>query len=298
MKRALPRRAVHRGNTREVTAMKRKYRVMAGGLVLLLTGLLVAGVPQKPAQTQKGGQVEKIFTGYTERQLEDRLTAAYGNGDGTVPKKATVLLEQLRAKNPEKAERWDELLQYWQYVNTELELNRGFCPENLPQDGSLCFVVLGYQLNSDGTMKEELLGRLETALLCAEQYPEAVIAVTGGGTALKNRETTEADCMAAYLQEKGVVAERLIVENKSTTTAENALFTCPLLEEKGITQIVLVSSDYHIRWGSVVFGADFILSGSGIRVTGNAAYDAGGKSELSLRMQASEVRSILRGIGN
>lgn len=33
-------------------------------------------------------------------------------------------------------------------------------------------VILGFALNDDGTMKEELVGRLQTGLAIAKEYPK------------------------------------------------------------------------------------------------------------------------------
>ena len=41
-------------------------------------------------------------------------------------------------------------------------------------------------------MKDELLGRLNVALSCAERYPKAYVLCTGGGTARNSPDATEA----------------------------------------------------------------------------------------------------------
>ena len=57
-------------------------------------------------------------------------------------------------------------------------------------------VVLGYQLNADGTMRDELLERLRVAKASAEKYPNAYIVCTGGPTAYEDKTVTEAGRMA------------------------------------------------------------------------------------------------------
>ena len=59
-----------------------------------------------------------------------------------------------------KAQAWASIMEYWAYVNEEMVIYPNILPDGLPKDNSLCIVVLGYQLNNDGTMKRELLGRL------------------------------------------------------------------------------------------------------------------------------------------
>ena len=74
-------------------------------------------------------------------------------------------------------------------------------------------------------MKDELVGRLQTALASAQKYPNAYVAVTGGGTAKNNPNAIEADQMAVWIIANGLDDNRLIVENKSKSTVQNAQFT-------------------------------------------------------------------------
>ena len=92
-------------------------------------------------------------------------------------------------------------------------------------------VALGFQLNEDGSMKEELIERLKVVLASAQKYPLAHIVCTGGGTAKNKKEATEAGEMAKWLQAQGIDKNRIIVEDKSITTAQNAMFTYELLAE-------------------------------------------------------------------
>ena len=137
-------------------------------------------------------------------------------------------LARLKEADPRLGGVWEEILGVWDYVNTELAVPASI-PEGLPQDESLCIVVLGFQLHADGSMAQELLGRCQTALAAAERYPRARIAVTGGGTAFQNRAATEAGVMAQWLRDQGIGEERILIEDRSLTTADNAVFTCELL---------------------------------------------------------------------
>jgi len=140
-------------------------------------------------------------------------------------------------------------------------------------------VVLGFELNDDGTMQEELIGRLETALACADQYPHAFVVCTGGGTAKKNRNVTEAGLMGDWLVDHGLDPDRLIIEDQSFTTAQNALFTYDILlhDYPQVHDVVVVSSLYHIAWGSLLLEASFLKAAAQqqtpeIHVVSNCAY--------------------------
>ena len=58
-------------------------------------------------------------------------------------------------------------------------------------------VILGQRLKADGSMKDELIRRLKVGLDVSEQYPNAYVVCTGGGTAKENKEVTEAGQMGA-----------------------------------------------------------------------------------------------------
>ena len=205
--------------------------------------------------------------------------AAFGETD-------TESLDALKELDPALAEKWAAVMDIWQ---TPVEVNE-VLPDDLPGDDSLCLVVLGFQLNPDGTMRDELIQRLTVALECSRQYPNAFIVCTGGGTAPNAPEATEAGRMAAWLIENGVDEARVFVENRSMTTAQNAIFTFQILAENApqVKQLAIISSDYHIFTGALLFGAQAVLTDSDIRVTSNAAWKAPSGS-LSAMFQAGAL---------
>ena len=87
--------------------------------------------------------------------------------------------------------------------------------------------------------------------------------------------------MAEWLIENGISRERVIVEESSLTTAQNALFTMSILSERypRVTKLAIVSSDYHIATGHLLFGAEATLMADRAgeetyEVIANAAYKA------------------------
>lgn len=211
-----------------------------------------------------------------------------------------ALLERLRQSDPALAALWGDILDYWRYANSELPIVPGAVPEGLSEDESLCIVVLGFQLHQDGSMADELLGRCETALECLRRYPRALLAVTGGGTASMNREATEAGVMAAWFEERGVDPARIMVEDRSLTTADNAVFTGELLRERHpeVKELLIVSSDYHLPLGCLLFEETALLCrwSTGVKpyaVAACAAWDSGGHTRPdSPMMQKSYVWSV------
>ncbi len=156
-------------------------------------------------------------------------------------------------------DRWQKVSEAWKSTGDIIHALR--LPEDLPDPDGLCIVVLGYQLNPDGSMRDELLERLKVALTCAGQYPEAWILCTGGPTASGDPTATEAGRMTEWLEENGVDARRLLKEERSLTTLENAVYSLEILRTvPGIHCLALVSSDYHIPAGIRYFQAVSILT--------------------------------------
>jgi uncharacterized SAM-binding protein YcdF (DUF218 family) len=96
--------------------------------------------------------------------------------------------------------------------------------------------------------------------------------------------------MAEWLEAHGVDRSRLIVEERSLTTAQNAIYSFDILAGRypQVKQIAIISSDYHIATGALLFGAEAILRDSDISVVSNAAWQAPGGS-LSAMFQAGAL---------
>ena len=240
----------------------------------------------EPVQTAE----ESYKPDHSQDPVIESLINAYGSrGQDRVDQ----LLGELKDADDGLGERWEGILDYWKYVNDKMPINEKALPGDLPRDDSLCIVVLGYELNPDGTMKDELIGRLETALACARQYPNAYVLCTGGRTALYDNEISEGERMRDWLRIHGIESSRLIVENDSTSTAENAENSYAILHSKypRVKSVAIVSSNYHIPWGALMFETVFRThsanAGKGaLHVVSNCAYDvrfvAYGKGDLLL----------------
>jgi hypothetical protein len=170
-------------------------------------------------------------------------------------------VEALRAHDERLGEAWGGIMDYWDYANSRMEINFDRLPEDLPGDDSLCIVVLGFQLEPDGSMAPELLGRCELALSAAEQYPNAFLLLAGGGTAREHPEITEAGAMADWFRARGVPEARLIVEDRSTTTEENAMNALQILTEHypQVKSLAIVTSDYHLPLSCLMFTETALL---------------------------------------
>ena len=233
--------------------MKRKRCRIAG---LLLSAVLILCLAAGCGANDTEPAKER-----TSRDIIEEMAVYYGTYGEDASEKVTALLSELREKDAKAADEWEEIMTLWKDVNADLPLNYDVLPDGLPKTDELCLVALGFQLKPDGTMKDELIERLKVVLKSAKKYPNALIVCTGGGTASENTEATEAGKMAEWLIEKGIAKDRVIVEDKSITTAQNAIYTYQILQESypQVKQVAILSSDYHIATGTLLFDAESIL---------------------------------------
>ncbi len=108
-------------------------------------------------------------------------------------------------------------------------------------------VVLGARVLPSGRATPALQYRAETgaALFLAGRAP--LIIFSGGGA------PSEASIARELAVTAGVPPEVCLVEEQSRSTYENAIFTAPMLKERGIDEILLVTDDFHLLRGAAHF---------------------------------------------
>ena len=109
----------------------------------------------------------------------------------------------------------------------------------------LIAIILGNRLNDDGSMTEILKKRLQATLRLNELFAPAKIIVSGG-VANPVAGISEAEVMREYLVNHGVSEDKIVVEDKSMTTKQNALFSVPIAAKLGATKILLCTSNEHM----------------------------------------------------
>ncbi len=221
-------------------------RKLAHLTILLICALVMAAVLAPKAATPV--KAAESIVPHVQKMLRH-----YRNHQDLTADVIEESLEEIRRIDPKAGTLWQKVMASWDKCNT-MDIPVDVLPDGLPEDESLCIVVLGYELNPDGSMKKELIARLETALRSAEKYPNAYVAVTGGGTAA-NSDMTEAEAMASWLRRKGVSEDRLIIEKEAYSTTYNAVNTYGILvrEYPEVKGIAIVTSDYHVPWGAAMF---------------------------------------------
>jgi uncharacterized SAM-binding protein YcdF (DUF218 family) len=106
-------------------------------------------------------------------------------------------------------------------------------------------VVLGSRA-PQGRPSATLAARLDTALVQAQRFSQALVLVSGGVDLGEQR--SEGQAMGDYLRAHGLPAERIVQEERSTSTEQNLRFSQPLLAARGVAAdapLLIVSSDFH-----------------------------------------------------
>ena len=210
---------------------------------------------------------------------------------------STYLLESLRKVDELKGDAWDKIMQYWSQINHEFEVHvvdeKSEIKKLDVDDHQLVISILGIKLNDDGSMNDELISRLNVGLKLANTYPNAYLVVTGGPTAKNNPNVTEGGQMANWLLNQGISQERIIVENRAPDTVGNAVYTYEILKEKYpfVDSIILVSSDYHVSRGCLLYYATMMLAalkfnGKQLKIVSNAGCKTNNPGYETIALQA------------
>lgn len=118
-------------------------------------------------------------------------------------------------------------------------------------DPPAAILVLGSG-SANGRPSPTLAARLDLALQQARRFPQAIVVVSGGVDFAGTR--SEGEIMGGYLRAKGLAPQRIVQEEKSTSTEQNLLLSQPLLRRHGVSPrdaVLLVTSDFHTlraRW--------------------------------------------------
>ena len=112
-------------------------------------------------------------------------------------------------------------------------------------------VVLGSGLRRDGSPGPAMHRRTAQA---AELYAQGIAptVICSGGYATTQRRS-EADACRELLNALGVPFEAVVLEDRSRSTEENAMFTRELMDANGWRDAVIVSDGYHLLRANWIF---------------------------------------------
>jgi uncharacterized SAM-binding protein YcdF (DUF218 family) len=97
-------------------------------------------------------------------------------------------------------------------------------------------------------------GRMSEAAALAHRYPEAKIYFAGGSASLTGSKFTEAAAGRKFFVEQGINPARIILEDKSRNTRENAELVKRLAQPQPGEVWLLVTSAWHMPRSMGIFG--------------------------------------------
>ena len=117
-----------------------------------------------------------------------------------------------------------------------------------PEPNLEYLIVLGAQVRGDVPSKA-LRMRLEEAEVYLKKNPQTKAVLSGGQGPGEN--ITEAQCMYTYLTNAGIGEERLLLEERSTSTLENLRFSGSIISQEANEsafkkKVGLLSNNFHI----------------------------------------------------
>ncbi|TAN58535.1 MAG: YdcF family protein, partial [Magnetospirillum sp.] len=164
-------------------------------------------------------------------------------------------------------------LERWFLVVLE---NRFPSPEALPEkiDG---IIVLGGAVNpvvsaARGQVTANgAVTRLTALVPLVHRYPEARVIFTGGSGAVLDQEFKEATYVKEFYRQIDFDADRVVFEDQSRNTRENALFSKDLMAPRAGENWLLVTSAFHmpraigcfraIGWPVIAYPTDYQTTG-------------------------------------
>lgn len=113
-------------------------------------------------------------------------------------------------------------------------------------------IVLGGSQNMTNTQARNAIAvneageRLIEAAILARRFPDAKILFSGGSNALLGSRKSEAEGAAEIFQAHGISADRLLLEDKSRNTFQNATYSKKVMSGKMTGNWLLITSANHM----------------------------------------------------
>ncbi len=127
---------------------------------------------------------------------------------------------------------------------------------NTPPPENTTLVVLGCKVKGERPSLM-LSKRINSAYEYLSANPSSMCIVSGGQGS--DEIISEAECMKRVLIEKGIAEERIIMEDKSTSTDENLRFSLEKMKENGLSgSVTIVTSEFH-QLRAKLIASDYFL---------------------------------------
>ena len=110
-------------------------------------------------------------------------------------------------------------------------------------DGPTDAIVVMGAAQYDGRPSPQLAARLDHVVELWPRGLAPLVVVTGGKRS--GDRFTEAEASAAYLEERGVPAESVVLEDQGTNSYESLHAVADLLTARGLDEVLIVTDPYH-----------------------------------------------------
>lgn len=127
------------------------------------------------------------------------------------------------------------------FVIGEIAILTGFSSD-LPEEDADYLIVLGAKVNPNGPSLT-LQKRIDAAYEYLAQHPDTIVIASGGQG--WDEPMSEARCIANELIAMGISADRILLEDRSTDTAENIQYSRKLIDDSPDTTVLVLSNDFH-----------------------------------------------------
>ena len=125
-------------------------------------------------------------------------------------------------------------------------------------------IVLGCQPEINGMPSKFMMGRLKKAVKLHKKNKYSKIILSGG---VLKYPISEAKVMSMFIKEF-IPESKLIIENKSKSTLQNAVFCWEKIKDHKVKRITIVTSALHIPRVKYIFGSVFQHMGCIIKFAG------------------------------
>ena len=116
-------------------------------------------------------------------------------------------------------------------------------------------VLLGNQNDSQGDLSPIAKSRCDLAVQLLQENEGLVVLPTGGfGPHFNTTDRPHGLYLTEYLIEKGISPDRILPHTDSSNTLEDALFTREIAVDSGAQQVIVVTSEFHVRRVRYIFG--------------------------------------------
>ena len=112
-------------------------------------------------------------------------------------------------------------------------------------EGLDAIIVLGARVDENGP-SGSLRQRINAARVYLEENPDTVCIASGGQG--EDEPMSEAECIRDHLVAGGIDADRILLEDRSTSTEENMRYSLPMLRspETDVESVGIVTNDFHV----------------------------------------------------